>query len=162
MKSTVSGDRRLASPSSWACLSVPRTVCLESFLKGLKLSFFASFAAIYIRSEGINIPDLPTTRLNGTPSFHCLYSHPSPFCILWTCIIFCQFCHSHGREQMKPKTKGWNKLRQCTYIAEMVPKNAPTALMCHTNTGCRASRFKAYMPRVFEFHLPGRKTINTA
>ena len=129
---------------------------MESFLKGLKLSFFASFAAIYIRSEGINIPDLPTTPtfnivasltlcLHYTPSCHCLYSHPSPLCISSTCIIFCQLCHYPGREHTKLKTKGSNELRQCTHIAEMVPKNAPNALMCHTNTGCRASRFKAYV-----------------
>ena len=36
---TVSGDRRLASPRSWEMHRVPRMVCLESFLKGLKLSY---------------------------------------------------------------------------------------------------------------------------
>ena len=47
------GDRRLASLGSWEMHRVPRPVCLESFVKGLKLSFFG---AIQIRSEGTNWP----------------------------------------------------------------------------------------------------------
>ena len=57
---------------------------------------------------------------------------------------YVKFVTALGEEHTKLKTKDSTELRRCTYIAEMVPKNALNALMCHTNTDCRASRFKAY------------------
>ena len=46
---TVSGDRRLASPRSWEMHRVPRMVCLESFLKGLKLSYFLQLSKLEVK-----------------------------------------------------------------------------------------------------------------
>ena len=46
---TVSGDRRLASPRSWEMHRVSRMVCLESFLKGLKLSYFFQLSKLEVK-----------------------------------------------------------------------------------------------------------------
>ena len=46
---TVSGDSRLASPRSWEMHRVPRMVCLESFLKGLKLSYFLQLSKLEVK-----------------------------------------------------------------------------------------------------------------
>ena len=54
--------------------------------KGLHVRFFA---AIYIRSEGINIFDLPSTRFNVAASLTpCLYCNPS--CHIMSLLIVIQ------------------------------------------------------------------------
>ena len=55
---TVSGDRRLASPRSWEMHRVPRMVCLESFLKGLKLSYFSQLSKLEVK-ESISLTFQP-------------------------------------------------------------------------------------------------------
>ena len=74
------------------------------------------------------------------------YSHPRSILHLvnlYHLIILCQVCHRHAKEHTKLKTKVSNQPRQCTHIAKWYQNCVPNAL-CHTNTGCRASRFKAY------------------
>ena len=46
---------------------------------------------------------------------------------------------------LQAEDKGFESAEAVYTYYEMVPKNVPNALMRHTNTDCRASRFKAYV-----------------